>query len=103
MSGLIVLRPDGTEAGGLAAPLDHRALLNLAHGIGPKDLLVTMLEGDHWRLAVVWGSKPEPERVEILEQYADRIEYGSQAKAGEVLRELAVLALLDEGWQVRPE
>jgi hypothetical protein len=101
---LIVTNPEGIEVGRLPAPLDRHALLRLVYGLGDLDHLLTMRVDDHWRLGVVWGSRPTLERVAVLTQHPTGVPMTTAGKAAEdITEEAAVWDLLDAGWVLKQE
>ena len=91
-----LLGPGGEDRGVLGDPVTHEAILRLAWGLGPEDALVTLLDGDYWRLAAVRRGVPG---VRVLPM-GPRQPSQDTADLG-VLLEAAVLGLWDEGWTLK--
>lgn len=83
----------------LPAPASNETIFRAAYGMGEKDIVVALAEGDHWELTILaMEERPEGSLLRDL-PYRLRDDGGKDATAR--LLEMAVLDLWDRGWTIK--
>ena len=93
-----LLNPAGDLVGTLEGQPTPEAVLRLAYGLHPDDVMLSLLDGDSWHLGIlVMHQRAAGEATRLL-PFSMKTSAPGSREADRHLMEMALLDLWDRGW-----